>query len=194
MRVIETKQYRRVGGTKDLAGDVRIVAATNRDLAEMAREGRFRADLYYRLSAFELKVPPLRQRREDILALANHFIEKHDFSRRVLKKLSPAAERALIEYDWPGNVRELRNVMERAIILSGNDGTIKLPHVTLPDAAQSRGAVTLSFEREVKLEDVKRVYVEAMHRKYSGHRSRLARALGVSERNLYRLLLKYGLE
>ena len=86
MRVIETKQYRRVGGTEDLAGDVRIVAATNRDLAEMAREGRFRADLYYRLSAFELKVPPLRQRREDILALANHFIEKHDFSRRVVEK------------------------------------------------------------------------------------------------------------
>jgi two-component system NtrC family response regulator len=194
LRVIETKQYRRVGGTKDLAGDVRIVAATNRDLAEMAREGRFRADLYYRLSAFELKVPPLRQRREDIPALAYHFIEKHDFSRRVVKKLSPAAERALIEYDWPGNVRELRNVIERAIILSGSDGTIKLPHVTLSDAAQTRGAVTLSFEREVKLEDVKRVYVEAMHRKYSGHRSRLARALGVSERNLYRLLLKYGLE
>ena len=161
LRVIETKQYRRVGGTKDLAGDVRIVAATNRDLAEMAREGRFRADLYYRLSAFELKVPPLRQRREDIPALAGHFIEKHDFSRRVVKKLSPAAERALIEYDWPGNVRELRNVIERAIILSGSDGTIKLPHVTLSDAAQARGAITLSFEREVKLEDVKRAYVES---------------------------------
>jgi hypothetical protein len=120
--------------------------------------------------------------------------QKHDFSRRVVKKLSAAAERALIEYDWPGNVRELRNVIERAIILSGNDGTIRLPHVTLSDASPARGAVTLTFEREVKLEDVKRAYVEAMHRKYSGHRSRLARALGVSERNLYRLLLKYGLE
>ena len=194
LRVIETKQFRRVGSVKDLTADVRIVAATNRDLAELAREGGFRADLYYRLSAFELKVPPLRQRREDILPLANHFIEKHDFSRRVVKTLSAAAERALVEYNWPGNVRELRNVIERAIILSGNDGTIKLQHVTLSEASQTRGAVTLSFDREVKLEDVKRAYVEAMHRKYSGHRSRLARALGISERNLYRLLSKYGLE
>ena len=177
-----------------LTADVRIVAATNRDLAELARDGGFRADLYYRLSAFELKVPPLRQRREDILPLANHFIEKHDFSRRVVKTLSAAAERALVEYNWPGNVRKLRNVIERAIILSGNDGTIKLQHVTLSEASQTRGAVTLSFDREVKLEDVEHAYVEAMHRKYSGHRSRLARALGISERNLYRLLSKYGLE
>ena len=124
LRVIETRQFRRVGGVKDLTADTRIIAATNRDLAAMAKEGRFRQDLYYRLSAFVVRVPPLRERREDIPLLARYFLEKHDFSRRIRKELSRTAERTLVAYDWPGNVRELRNVMERAIILSGSEPAI----------------------------------------------------------------------
>ena len=194
LRVIEARQFRRVGGVKDLTADARIVAATNRDLAAMVQEGRFRADLFYRLSAFAIYVPPLRERREDIPVLAKHFLVKHDFSRRLRKELSRDAEQALVAYDWPGNVRELRNVMERAIILSGSEPVIQSRHLGLPqDSKKSPGEVKLAFDREPSLEEVRRCYVEMLFKKYSGHRAKLADALGVSERNLYRLLHRYGL-
>ncbi len=195
LRVIETRQFRRVGGIKDLTADARIIAATNRDLATMAKEGRFRQDLYYRLSAFTIRVPPLRERREDIAILARYFLEKHDFSRRFKKELSRGAERALVAYDWPGNVRELRNVIERAIILSGAESIIHARHLGLPhDAGNGSGEIKLAFDHEPTLEDVRLSYVKLLHSKYSGHRAKLASVLGVSERNLYRLLQRYGLE
>ncbi len=196
LRVIETRKFRRVGGVKDLEAETRIVAATNRDLAQLVREGSFRADLYYRLSAFIVTVPPLRERREDIATLARHFLAKHDFSRPVHKELSREAERLLVGYDWPGNVRELRNVIERAIILSGAEPQVRARHLGLPQAQErhSTSAVQLTFEHEPTLEEVKRSFVENLHRKYSGHRAKLAVALGVSERNLYRLLKRFGLE
>ncbi|MBL8565559.1 MAG: sigma-54-dependent Fis family transcriptional regulator [Hyphomicrobiaceae bacterium] len=195
LRLIETRSFRRVGGTKDLTSDARIVAATNRDLAQMAREGRFRADLYYRLSAFVIRLPPLRERRNDIPILARHFLEKHDFSRRIRKDLSRTAERTLVAYDWPGNVRELRNVMERAIILSGGDSTIHQRHFGLPaDAGGASSDIKLNFDHVPTMEEVRRTYVEMLHAKLSGHRANLAAALGISERNLYRLLQRYGLE
>jgi two-component system NtrC family response regulator len=196
LRVIESRTFRRVGGVKDLHADVRIVAATNRDLGDLARQGTFRADLYYRLSAFVVMVPPLRERRDDVLVLARHFLANHDFSRRVRKELSRGAERLLVGYDWPGNVRELRNVMERAIILSGNEPLIRSSHLGLTQANDraATGAVKLLFDHEPSLEDVKRHYVESLHRKYGGHRANLAAALDVSERNLYRLLKRFGIE
>ena len=196
LRVIETRKFRRVGGVKDLEADVRIVAATNRDLGRQAREGTFRPDLYYRLSAFVVQVPPLRERRDDIAVLARHFLSRHDFSRRVHKDLSIGAERMLVSYDWPGNVRELRNVMERAIILSGTDPLVRSRHMGLPRSVEraDTSAVRMSFEHEPSLEEVKRQYVESLHRKYRGHRAKLAAALDVSERNLYRLLKRYSLE
>lgn len=193
LRVIETGHFRRVGGVKDLTSDARIVAATNRDLAAMSKEGRFRQDLYYRLSAFSVRLPPLRERRADIPMLAAHFLEKHDFSRRFKKELSRSAERALVAYDWPGNVRELRNVMERSIILSGSEPAILVRHLGLP-AAPGSGEVKLSFPHEASLDEVKQAYVRLLHARYSSHRGKLAAALGVSERNLYRLLQRYGLE
>ena len=193
LRVIETGQFRRVGSVKDLTSDARIVAATNRDLAAMSREGRFRQDLYYRLSAFSVRLPPLRERRDDIPMLAGHFLEKHDFSRRFKKEISRGAERALVAYDWQGNVRELRNVMERSIILSGSEPTIHVRHLGLP-AAPGVGEVKLSFPHEPTLEEVRQTYVRLLHARYSSHRGKLAAALGVSERNLYRLLQRYALE
>ena len=125
--------------------------------------------------------------------LAAHFLEKHDFSRRFKKELSRAAERALAAYDWPGNVRELRNVMERSIILSRSEPTIHVRHLGLP-AAPGSGEVKLSFPHEATLDEVKQAYVRLLHARYSSHRAKLAAALGVSERNLYRLLQRYGLE
>ena len=149
LRVIETRQFRRVGGVKDLTADARIVAATNRDLAAMVQDGCFRADLFYRLSAFAIRVPPLRERREDIPILARHFLVKHDFSRRLRKELSRGADQALVAYDWPGNVRELRNVMERAVILSGSEPIIRSRHLGLPqDSKTSPSEVKLAFDRE----------------------------------------------
>lgn len=194
LRVIETRQFRRVGGVKDLVADARIVAATNRDLGEMAKEGRFRLDLYYRLSAFKIRLPPLRERRDDIPVLARHFLEKHDFSRRLRKELSRASERSLVAYNWPGNVRELRNAMERAIIISGPEVSIQPHHLGLPTGrAGQDGSLQLAFDHEPTLEEMRMRYVKMIFEKYSGHRAKMAATLGVSERNVYRLLEKYGL-
>ncbi|MFV0297539.1 MAG: sigma-54-dependent transcriptional regulator [Hyphomicrobiaceae bacterium] len=195
LRVIETRQFRRVGGIKDLTADVRIVAATNRDLAQMAKDGGFRSDLYFRLSAITVALPPLRDRRDDIPVLARHFLEKHDFSRRIRKELSRAAERALVRYDWPGNVRELRNVMERAVILSGADTTIHVRHLGLPvEATGWDNDFKLSFDHEPTLEEMREEYFRLMYAKYSGHRAKLAEILGVSERNVYRLVQRYRID
>ncbi|MBF0372220.1 MAG: sigma-54-dependent Fis family transcriptional regulator, partial [Alphaproteobacteria bacterium] len=191
LRTLETGRFRRVGGTRDLDANVRIVAATNRDLAAMSREGTFRADLFYRLEAFVITVPPLRERREDIADLAMHFIRNHDFSRRIEKVLSPKAVEVLTAYDWPGNIRELRNVVERAIILSGEQAMIAEEHLAI--SSDRRRAVTptvlpILLEREPTLEEVKREYLKMLLGRYNGHRSKVAKALGVSERNTYRLI------
>jgi two-component system response regulator AtoC len=194
LRVIETFRFRRLGGVKDLTSHARLVAATNRDLSQMSEKGRFRRDLYYRLSAIVITVPPLRARREDIPALTQYFLANHDFSRRLRKELSADALRTLISYDWPGNVRELRNVMERAVILSGDHRLIHVQHLGLPEAAVAgTQGVEISFDHEPTLEEVKRRYLETLMTKYSGHRGKLASCLGISERNVYRLIEKYGL-
>ena len=196
LRVLETGGYRRLGGFKDLVSDARIVAATNHDLDELAMSGRFRKDLYYRLSGFVIHVPPLRSRREDIPFLARHFLDNHDFSRRVDSELTADAERALIAYDWPGNVRELRNVIERAIILGGHDGIISAEHLGLNKPAMGQSGdvmVKLAFGSEPTLEEIKVAYVTNLFHKYSGHRAQIADSLGISERNVYRMIKRYGL-
>ena len=119
LRVLQENEFERLGGTTPVQVDVRVIAATNRDLEEALNQGNFRGDLYYRLNVFPIKVPPLRERKEDIPVLVNHFINKH--SKKIGKKIetiSPHNMNRLIEYDWPGNVRELENVIERAIIIS----------------------------------------------------------------------------
>jgi len=132
LRVIEQKQFERVGGNETRSVDVRLVAATNRSLRGMVAEGRFRQDLYFRLSVFPIIVPPLRDRRDDILTLAAHFAARSASGRRRPgpARFSPAAEAALLAYSWPGNVRELQNAVERALILC--DGVIEPAHLHLP--------------------------------------------------------------
>ena len=191
LRVLEGRRFRRVGGNEDLLADVRIVAATNRNLDAMVANGEFREDLLYRLNAFVVSVPPLRDRREDILPLARHFLANSGFSRRVVKRMSEAVQQSLQAYDWPGNVRELRNVMERAVILSGHKLKIDLEHLTLPridQPVQSRSEVTLSFDHEPTLAEIERHYVKLLLEKYQGQRAAVARILGIGERTLYRLL------
>ena len=194
LRVLETGRFRRLGGTKDLKADVRIIAATNRDLENMSRAGGFRLDLYYRLSSFVIDVPPLRERREDIPELVTHFINNHDFSRRINKKVSPSAMKQLISYDWRGNVRELKNVIERALILSNALPEIRSQHLTFVSSKSGYATeVSLSFKAEPTLEEIQQRYLKSVLTKYSGHRATVAKVLGVSERNLYRLIRKYGL-
>lgn len=198
LRVLETGRFRRVGGNRDLTANVRIVAATNRDLLAMSQEGEFRADLFYRLNAFTIYVPPLRERKDDIPALVAHFINNHGFSRRVNKHPTDKALDKLLAYPWPGNIRELKNMVERSIILSGDAEPIQPEHITLSNevvataiAAPVRKGVNLSFDDLPTLEDLERYYLSLLLDRYEGHRGKVARALGISERNVYRLLKKY---
>ncbi|MBF0249155.1 MAG: sigma-54-dependent Fis family transcriptional regulator [Alphaproteobacteria bacterium] len=195
LRVLETGQFRRLGGTKDLGADVRIVAATNRDLKAMAAEGQFRKDLYYRLSAIVITVPPLSARLDDIPALIQHFIDNHDFSRRIQKRFSPDALTFMQGYGWPGNIRELRNVVERAIILSRDDVEIGTEHLGIDLPAPPRiNPKSEAFDDIPTLEEMKERYVRHVYRRCDGHRSKMSEALDVSERNVYRLIEKYGLK
>lgn len=195
LRILETGQYRRLGGTKDLTANVRIVAATNRDLEAMSHGGTFRSDLFFRLNAFNIKVPPLRERRGDIPALAEHFLQNHNFSTRVNKTLSSSAIRDLISYDWPGNIRELKNMVERAIILSGDRPKIRPEHFTFSQSNIGQDAlVNFSFDHDPTLEELEAQYLANQLKKYSGRRAKVANVMGVSERSVYRMIKRYGLE
>jgi DNA-binding NtrC family response regulator len=196
LRVLETRSFRRLGGTAELQADVRIIAATNRDLEAMARRREFRQDLFFRLNAFAVQVPPLRDRRGDVPPLVRHFLTNSGFSRRVVKRVSAAAMQQLLEYDWPGNVRELRNVIERAIILSGNRLKIEPEHLNLsrrpppptPGLPDGAAGVTLTFAHEPTLAEIEQRYVQLLLDRHRGSRAELARVLGIGERTLYRLL------
>lgn len=216
LRVLETGKFRRVGGTKDLTSNVRIVAATNRNLAQMSKDQTFRADLYYRLNAFTVHVPPLRDRLSDIPALLAHFIKNHDFSRPINKYPTEEAIQKLQSYNWPGNIRELRNMVERAIILSGSEERIEAEHFTLQvnegfsaepasalrtiqnqstrigEASGEGEEIHLCFQNPPTLEEMERHYLEVLLDKLDGHRSNIARTMGISERNVYRLIKKHS--
>ncbi|MCB1800327.1 MAG: sigma-54-dependent Fis family transcriptional regulator [Gammaproteobacteria bacterium] len=195
LRILETGQFRRLGGTKDLQADVRVVAATNRDLEQMVKDGTFRADLYYRLNGFDLVVPPLRDRRDDIPALAEHLIRNHSFSRRIEKRLNNAAIRRLVAYDWPGNIRELKNVIERAIILSRDKPVVGPEHLAFGSSSQRGNAiVNLTFDHNPTLEELDSHYLAMQLKKRSGRRAEVADTLGISERSIYRMIKRYGLE
>jgi DNA-binding NtrC family response regulator len=195
LRVLETGQFRRVGGIRDLTSDVRIVAATNRNLAKMSETGEFRADLYYRLEAFNIYTPPLRERREDIPHLVEHFIRNHNFSMRIQKTVTKEAIRKLIAYDWPGNVRELKNVVERAIILSRSNKTIRGQHLTFGSCKQQQPGFQLDIPQNANptLDELEASYLRTLLEKHAGHRATVAQVMGISERHVYRLISKYEL-
>ncbi|WP_333822414.1 sigma-54-dependent transcriptional regulator [Pinisolibacter sp.] len=196
LRILETGMFRRLGGTKDLHADVRFVAATNRDLQEMVRAGTFRADLYYRLSRFVVEVPPLRERGEDIIAIADAFVAGRAFRRNVPKRLGMEAKKALVAYRWPGNVRELKNVVERAVLLSGDRETIGVAELGLtadPMRAPEAKSFRLEFDAPPTLEEIEREYLTRLATRTDLSRAEMAATLGISERNTYRLLAKHKL-
>ncbi|MCP4075490.1 MAG: sigma-54-dependent Fis family transcriptional regulator [Gammaproteobacteria bacterium] len=195
LRVLETGEFRRVGGTRDLTSDVRIVAATNRDLKQMSEAGDFRSDLYYRLEAFNIYTPPLRERREDIPSLVEYFIQNHNFSMRVQKTVTNEAMRKLTAYDWPGNVRELKNVVERSIILSRKNKTIRSQHLSFGDCNKQLTGFQLDIPpgRDPTLEELEISFLRMLLDKHAGHRATIAQVMGISERHVYRLIGKYKL-
>lgn len=190
LRLFESGTYRRLGGTKTLRAGVRFVVATNRDLGRLSSEGGFREDLYFRLASFIITVPPLRERRDDIPLLARHFL--HRFGRGDEYHFSAEATKLLSAYDWPGNVRELRNVVERAVILSRGQSRIGADLLSAL-APRRDGAVTLSFDSEPTLQDIEKDYLHRALTRYGGNRAQAAQVLGISERNIYRLIKLHGL-
>jgi DNA-binding NtrC family response regulator len=193
LRVLDSSTFRHVGGTSEIHVDVRVVAATNRNLGLMARQGLFREDLYYRLSTITVRMPALRERAADIDVLAAHFVGMLNERFGCRKRLSPAALDALRRHAWPGNVRELLHVLESALVVC--DASEILP-VHLPPAIRTTAApVPLSAgDRELAtLDEMERLHVEQALRSSGGHRGKAARLLGISERNLYRKLREYGL-
>jgi DNA-binding NtrC family response regulator len=184
LRAIETGRFFRVGGTREVAVAVRFVAATNKDLKKEVEQGAFRADLYYRISALSVHIPPLRERREDIPLLAEHFIKSDQAFRN--KRLSEDALRVLSGYSWPGNVRELRNVVQRALLLSRSD-TIHASDLPADLDPAPRSDCW-------RLEDVEREHILKVLRETGGERGRTARMLGISPKTLYNKLQSYGID
>jgi len=181
LRAIETKEFFRVGGTRPVRTDVRLVSATNKNVkAEMA-EGRFREDLYYRLNGVTVKLPPLRERRGDIALLARHFLDR--FAPK--KKLTARAIEALQAYAWPGNVRELQMVMQRASILTQAE---TLDAVDLPLDVRDQNWKAAAVKTGLSLAEMEREYIETVLRQHEGHRGKTARALGIDPKTLYNKL------
>jgi Nif-specific regulatory protein len=194
LRVLQEREFERVGGTKPLKVDVRVLAATNKSLAEAAQEGRFRADLYYRLNVVCMIMPPLRERREDIPALARCFLEKISKKANTrTKELSPEALAALMQYDWPGNVRELENALERAVVLGPEEVVLAedLPEAVLETASPmvSGGARYLGAVKESK----KQLVLQALDQA-NGHYVEAAKILGIHPNSLLRLIRNLGLK
>jgi DNA-binding NtrC family response regulator len=192
LRVLENGEYRRVGGTQQSRADVRVVAATNKNLEEEQKAGRFREDLYYRLNVVAIPLPLLKDRLGDIPELVRHFLTTRPL-RQKLFEVAPEVLDAFARYDWPGNVRELANVLERAQILAESDTitTDDLPDTMLenvpaaPTAAEPGGGQTLRA--------VERRHVESILRQEKGNKVHAARTLGISRRALYRLIKKHRL-
>jgi len=185
LRVLETGEFRRVGGVRTLTANVRIIAATNQNLPELVAGGRFRGDVYHRLNVMTLLLPPLRDHKQDIPLLARHLLSHLTYKRRRSVVLSSEALDALMHYDWPGNVRELRNVLERAVILASGD-TLHLedlpPNLTAPHPA------TFEPQRLMSLAEMETQYIQWVLQQVDGQRKRAADILQIDSKTLYRKL------
>ena len=196
LRVLQERTFERVGGEKTIKVDVRIIAATNRDLLKEVQEGRFREDLYYRLSVFPISIPPLRERQEDIPYLADHFVKKlRTYGQG--KTLVPGVLTQLMAYEWPGNVRELENVIERMVIISSGTviGNDELPVFnSLKKEEKGRiGAFELPPEG-VSLEELEKSFLKQALEQTGGNQSQAAKRLGLSRHALLYRLEKYGID
>ena len=188
LRVLQSGEFQRVGASRTRKADVRVISATNVDVQQVVEEGRFREDLLFRLNTVEIHLPALRDRREDVPLLANHFLRRSAAQyRKALEGFSPDAMKAMLTYPWPGNVRELEHAVERAVLLTGG------PPVGAEDLARrGRGPAAVAME-EMSLEDAERLLIRKALERFDGNVSQAAEALGLSRSALYRRLERFGL-
>lgn len=188
LRVLQERKFERVGGTETIQVDVRLVAAAKRDLLNMVHGGEFREDLYYRLNVVPVNIPPLRKRKDDILLLVKHFIEK--YSGELKKEVSPKALQLLVWYDWPGNVRELENVIERVITLSGKK---EITQKDLPDFLKHEQNDKTKPIHEV-VEEAEKKHLLRVLTQTKGRKKEAAKVLGITPKTLWQKLKEYGIE
>lgn len=200
LRILQEREFERIGGHQTIKVDIRIIAATNRDLQAMVKEGTFREDLFYRLNVIHLILPPLRDRREDISLLANHFLQKFSSeNQRDIIDIDPMAMSLLTAWSWPGNIRELSNVIERAVVM--NSGPIIFsedlpPQIRQPVCNAGEAKTAPVGERNLK-EEIKRVekrIIMEVLEQQEGNRTRTALMLGISRRALMYKLQEYGID
>ncbi len=194
LRVLQEREFERLGGNASIKVDVRVIAATNRDLEELMERGLFRQDLYYRLNVFPIHIPPLRERKTDILLLADHFVEKYSAAnRKNVRRITTPAIDMLMSYHWPGNVRELENCIERAVLLAADDA-IHAQH--LPPTLQTAEASDTGFKGTLQaaLDNVEHDLIVDALKTARGNMAKAARALGISERLIGLRIVKYGID
>ncbi len=201
LRVLQDKEFKRVGGTEDIRVDVRIISATNKDLEEAVKEKRFREDLFYRLNVIQVKLPPLRDRKEDIPILANHFLKKYseELNKNILK-ISPEALQILLNYEYPGNVRELQNIIERAVALESNQELTvhNLSSYLSEQPLLKKGPIDIEIpsegiDLEKIVEDLERTLLLKALDKTKGIKKKAAELLHINFRSMRYRLEKYGL-
>ena len=193
LRILEDKEVRPLGANQVEKVDTRVLSASNRNLDEQVRAGKFRQDLYYRLNVIRIELPPLRQRSEDIPLLVNHFIGKFaESAKRVIKGIDPAALAVLQSHDWPGNIRELEHVLERAVLL-GKDDTVGLDDLPQQMIAHGERAFVAgqAVAKQLTLRDLEREYIGKVLETTHGNKTEAARILGVDRTTLYRKLEEY---
>jgi two-component system response regulator AtoC len=188
LRVLEEKEFARVGGNELVRADVRIISATNKDLKKAIASGQFREDLYYRLNVVNIELPPLRERKEDILLLSRHFLKRFALeNQKELSGFSREVSDFLLKYQWPGNVRELENTIERAVILA------KGRYIDIDSLVQRASALGTSATAGISLKDIEKNHIAGILNQTSGNYTEAARVLGISRATLYHKVKTYGL-
>ncbi len=192
LRAIQEKEIKRVGATETIKVDVRVIAATNKDLRRAVEDGTFREDLYYRISVIPIHLPPLHERKEDINAIANYFLEKYNKKRkRNIQQISPDVQQLLLNYNWPGNVRELENVIERAVVIEDTD---EITLSSLPTHIQGKSANTGGEHFEIRsLNQMEKAHIQKTLEATQWNRSKTAKLLGIDRKTLYEKIKKYGI-
>ncbi|MBQ9494695.1 MAG: sigma-54-dependent Fis family transcriptional regulator [Treponema sp.] len=193
LRVLQDHRFERVGGEKTIDVDVRVIAATNRDMEKEVKEGRFREDLYYRLNVVPIEVPPLRERRDDIPLLLNSFLKEYaEENSKAIRGIDARARSALYKYDWPGNIRQLRNAIESAVVMCG--GT----EITLDDLPPSisgvKDAGSIAIPVGITLDEAEKAIIRGNLAANKGNKSKTADVLGIGRKTLHRKLEEYGME
>jgi DNA-binding NtrC family response regulator len=194
LRVIQEREVTRVGSTKPLKVDVRILVATNENLEDLVRKEKFREDLFYRLSVVPIHLPPLRERKEDITLLVDHFLKKYNRrARKKINSISPKVEKALMEYDWPGNIRELENTIERAVVLSkGNE--IELEDLMYHGISTATSLFPPVRGKYHTLDNIEKEYIKAVLLTQQGNKSKTAKILGIDRKTLWAKVKKYKIQ